>query len=170
MRHALCRKSYIRKPTRQCKLKEKLHFFSERLQKLMDDRNINQSDLAKIAGVSHVSARDWVKGKIPKTEYFHRIADYFKVSMEWLLTGQDTSLGAVPVHEGSKRTARDLRTAMKRIQELEAENRDLKGKIDLARKTLMVLTKSSSRKGPRIGRLDADLSHLEDTDAEKKKA
>jgi transcriptional regulator with XRE-family HTH domain len=70
-------------------LKENLQF-SRRLEKLMDNRKIGPSDLAKEVDVTHVAVGDWLKGTVPKTESFRNLSKFFGVTMEWLLDGETT--------------------------------------------------------------------------------
>ena len=58
--------------------------------KLRKDRNITQEDLAKKLGVSAQAVSKWGNGGAPDVEMLPEIADYFDVSIDYLLTGEDT--------------------------------------------------------------------------------
>lgn len=66
-----------------------LTFFS-RLDKLMTERGIGNSVLARKIGVSHVQVANYRKpeGQMPRADVFYAIAKHFNVSMEWLLSGE----------------------------------------------------------------------------------
>lgn len=63
--------------------------FSVRFSDLCTNSDLPQNALAEILGLSVGAIINYKKGRIPKAEELHRIASYFGVSMEWLLTGQD---------------------------------------------------------------------------------
>ena len=59
---------------------------SDKLKKLLDKKNISQSELAENVGVSHVFICYLVKGyKQPSVALLKRIADYLGVKMEDLI-------------------------------------------------------------------------------------
>lgn len=59
---------------------------SDKLKKLLDKKNISQSELAENVGVSHVFIGYLVKGyKQPSVALLKRIADYLGVKMEDLI-------------------------------------------------------------------------------------
>lgn len=58
----------------------------ERIKLLLSESNIEQKDLAESLNLTQASMSRWVKGtRIPKTEALCAIADYFDVSVDWLL-------------------------------------------------------------------------------------
>jgi transcriptional regulator with XRE-family HTH domain len=70
-------------------LKNKLQF-ADRLRSLRDDRGLNNLDLAKAVGLSHVSIGNFLNGQLPKSEHLLALADLFGVTTDWLL-GRDGS-------------------------------------------------------------------------------
>ncbi len=73
--------------------------FSVRLKQLRKERGLLQKDISQIFNVSMGAVGNWESGnRIPDSETLSRIADYFRVSVDYLL-GRDTpseSAGTVP--------------------------------------------------------------------------
>lgn len=64
--------------------------FSQLLQKF----GVTAYKVSKATGISQSSLSDWKLGKItPKTENMKKIADYFGVSLEYLMTGEEKDGG-----------------------------------------------------------------------------
>ena len=59
--------------------------FYENLQKLCKDRHTSPSAVAAQLGYSNATASKWKKGSIPKRETLLNIAEYFGVTVEYLL-------------------------------------------------------------------------------------
>lgn len=58
----------------------------EKLKELMEQRNVNQNELAEVAGVSQAFICNMLKGyKIPSVQVLVRIAKKFEVSVDELL-------------------------------------------------------------------------------------
>ena len=76
--------------------------FSSRLKALRKSQKITQESLAKIIGVERSSVGKYeANNVIPSIDVLNRIADYFNVSVDYLL-GRETndiyaSIGAMPV-------------------------------------------------------------------------
>lgn len=69
---------------------EKLVNFSGRFKKLMDESGLTQTAAAKIFGVSQGAIFDYREGRSePKSWPLIRMAKYFGVTVEWLMTGED---------------------------------------------------------------------------------
>jgi len=68
--------------------------FYQRLEPLMAERKMSQKDLADIAGVKAPSVFEWKNdGTTPRADTAIKIADYFNVSVKWLVLGEeDTGL------------------------------------------------------------------------------
>jgi len=61
-----------------------------RIRALREEANILQADLAKHLGVSQATLSNWERGEYqPDTETLKRIADYFDVSLDYLLGRSD---------------------------------------------------------------------------------
>lgn len=64
--------------------------FFDRLQKLLDSRNITQKKLAEILDVRQNTISDWkLNGNLPNAETAIKISQYFNVSLDYLLAGGD---------------------------------------------------------------------------------
>lgn len=57
------------------------------LRTLIDQRGLKQSAIAKVAGVSEGSVSGWLSGRaIPRTKPLERIADYYRITMDDLVS------------------------------------------------------------------------------------
>ena len=62
----------------------------ERLQALMESRNLKKAAFAQAIGISQGNLNDWRNGRSsPSVEKLERIADYFGVSTDFLLGRDD---------------------------------------------------------------------------------
>ncbi len=60
--------------------------FIERLNSILQKRNLNQADLSKMTGIRSSSISDWLNGKYePKQDKIAIIADALNVSPVWLI-------------------------------------------------------------------------------------
>ena len=50
----------------------------------MSEKNLNQTDVAKILNVSQGSVSDWLSGAMPRRSKLQKIADYFNVEISVL--------------------------------------------------------------------------------------
>lgn len=58
-------------------------------QKLLDKKGVKNSDVSRATGISNMSLSDWKRGKTtPKLDKMQKIADYFNVSVDYLMTGK----------------------------------------------------------------------------------
>lgn len=65
--------------------------FSKILSKLMDEKRISQSKLASLLNTHRQNVYQWISGKtVPRNEMLLKIADYFKVSIDYLLGKVET--------------------------------------------------------------------------------
>ncbi len=63
----------------------------ERIHHLMKLNNIKQIDVCKKTGLCKNTISNYVNGnRLPDTEALYKLSKLFNVSMEWLLTGNDT--------------------------------------------------------------------------------
>lgn len=60
----------------------------ERIEKLRKSRKISQGNLEKEPGFSNGSISKW-KNSNPTTERLQKLADYFNVSVEYLISGEE---------------------------------------------------------------------------------
>lgn len=66
--------------------------FVNNLKALLKSQGKKQSDLAQFVGVKPNTVSDWInKGNSPKIEHLCRIAEYFSVSLDFLLTGKEAT-------------------------------------------------------------------------------
>ena len=70
-------------------MKEK---FIERLNSILQKRNLSQADLSKMTGIRSSSISDWLNGKYePKQDKISIIAEALNVSPVWLIGYDDTA-------------------------------------------------------------------------------
>lgn len=62
-----------------------MSIFMERLQGLMDERNINDRELKEACQISQNSITNWRKGMKPQAAMVDKLAAYFDVSRDYLL-------------------------------------------------------------------------------------
>jgi len=66
--------------------------FIERLNSILQKRNLSQADLSKMTGIRSSSISDWLNGKYePKQDKIAIIADALNVSPVWLIGYDDTA-------------------------------------------------------------------------------
>lgn len=59
-------------------------------QKLLDEKGLKNADVARETEISNMTLSDWKRGKtVPKLDKMQKIADYFGVSVDYLMTGKD---------------------------------------------------------------------------------
>lgn len=73
--------------------------FHERLRSLMNERDIRQIDLTRAIGAPRQTVSRWLSDMVPRAESVSKIAEYFGVSPQWLLGGDDGS-GSVSIPVG----------------------------------------------------------------------
>lgn len=62
----------------------------QRIKEICDNRNINGVELGKILGLKQSPLTDWKNGKAkPTLEQISVICEYFSISSDYLLTGQE---------------------------------------------------------------------------------
>jgi transcriptional regulator with XRE-family HTH domain len=64
--------------------------YYETFEKLCNEKNIRPSQISRATGIATATFTEWKKGTYtPKTEKLQLIADYFGVSLDFLMTGKD---------------------------------------------------------------------------------
>lgn len=59
--------------------------------RLLEQKGVRVIDVARATGISNSMFTDWKKGRYtPKTDKLEKIADYFGVSVDYLVTGRET--------------------------------------------------------------------------------
>lgn len=90
----------------------------EIFEKLLKERGITAYRVSKDTGISTATLTDWKKGRSsPKSDKLQKIADYFHVSVDYLL-GQNQK--NIPADESSE----DLKKIEKLMNQLTPENRN----------------------------------------------
>lgn len=66
----------------------------EIFEKLLKERGIKTADVVRATGLSSTFFSEWKKGKSksPKPENLQKIADYFGVTVDYLMTGKDSQV------------------------------------------------------------------------------
>lgn len=65
--------------------------FYIKLQELCNNKKITITNLALELGISRSNVTNWKNGSIPKSDKIQKIAEYFNVSTDYLLTGKEAS-------------------------------------------------------------------------------
>ena len=127
----------------------------ERIESLRNSKNISQGKLERELGFSNGSISKW-KNSMPKPERLQKIADYFGVSMEYLMTGETLQELKRPVinTKNEKDIKKDLDNIMEKIstgadgpasydgEELSPESLELfRGELEIALKRLKLINK-----------------------------
>ncbi|WP_213951553.1 helix-turn-helix domain-containing protein [Tepidanaerobacter syntrophicus] len=64
----------------------------ERIKHLREESRITQAELAKEIGVSPGNVGDWERGRAkPGFDALLALSRFFQISVDWLMTGEDTS-------------------------------------------------------------------------------
>ena len=59
---------------------------------LLDEKGLKNADVARATGISNMTLSDWKRGKsTPKQDKLKLIAEYFDVSVDYLLTGKSNN-------------------------------------------------------------------------------
>lgn len=86
----------------------------EIFQQLLDKNNVKAFDVSKATGISTSTLTDWKKGRsVPKQDKMQKIADYFGVTVNYLMTGKEDS-----EKKESPFTARDERDIKKSLDKI----------------------------------------------------
>ena len=82
----------------------------EIFQKLPNEKGVKTSDVARATGISNMTFSDWKRGKcVPKIDKLQKIADYFGVTVEYIMTGKNSET------QLSKRDERDIGKKLEEI-------------------------------------------------------
>lgn len=69
----------------------------EYFKKALDEKNMKVSDFSRLSGIGQSTFSDWKSGRsTPKADKMQRIAECLGVSVEYLLTGKDSSEYVMP--------------------------------------------------------------------------
>lgn len=82
--------------------------------KLLDKKGVRTSDVSKETGITASTFTDWKNGRSnPKLEKLQKIADYFGVTIEYLMTGNEPEKDFDP-----KLTSKDERDIIKKVDDI----------------------------------------------------
>ena len=77
--------------------------------KLCEERNVKPSDVSKATGISTATLTSWKKGKYtPKLEKLQLIADYFGVSVDYMMNGEQSDDDYYYLNEETRKMAQFL--------------------------------------------------------------
>ena len=80
--------------------------------KLRDQQGLKDADVARETGITKSTFSDWKNGRsTPKQDKLQKIADYFGVSVDFLITGKEETAVAQETHV-------DLKAEFNRIKKL----------------------------------------------------
>ena len=84
--------------------------------KLRDSKGVKDSDVVKATGITKSTFSDWKSGRSkPKNDKLQKIADYFGVTIDYLMTGTEDK------KEAPVLTARDERDITKSLDHIMSE-------------------------------------------------
>lgn len=63
--------------------------FSENVEKLLNEQKISQKKLCDNLGINKSAVNHWKGGAMPSVDIGVKVAQFFGVSVEWLVTGRD---------------------------------------------------------------------------------
>ena len=125
--------------------------FSRRLRQLLSQKDINGVKLAEICCVNKSTSYGWINGTgFPKNDKLQIIADYFGVSINFLLGKDDESIGTIENHilpfkvdtlDEAKMFLQNLN--LYSFKDISLESKPDKDIIELARTLHVILTMSS---------------------------
>ncbi len=106
----------------------------ERFMQLLQENNITAYRVSKETGVTQTTLSDWKTGRAtPRTATLRKIADYFKVSLDWL-TGNSECRNIANIQDDSKQLTGIYFKLGKEAQELGLDEEDIENILNLYRK------------------------------------
>lgn len=82
---------------------------------LLKKKGVKAADVSKATGIYPTVFSEWKKGKsTPKTDKLQKIADYFEVTVRYLMTGED----AEQIEFNPQLTAKDEKDISKKVDEI----------------------------------------------------
>ena len=77
------------------KKREAKDMLSYKLRRIIEERNIDQKDIARVAGVTEGAVSQWISGKtIPKIGRLQRVADFLGVPLSYFVDSIDMTIVA----------------------------------------------------------------------------
>lgn len=84
--------------------------------KLRDSKGVKDSDVVKATGITKSTFSDWKSGRSnPKNDKLQKIANYFEVSVDYLMTGETTIKTELSAKD-ERDITKDLNNIMKKLQ------------------------------------------------------
>lgn len=87
--------------------------FWDRLQRLRNAMGLDNAAVAKAAGVAIGTVSNWRQGRTPDTPAVLKLAQFFGVTVEWLLTGREEPEPKVGKSGSRAITSKDLKSSTK---------------------------------------------------------
>lgn len=88
----------------------------EIFQKLLDKHGITAYKVAKETGITTATLTNWKKGRyVPKQDKLQKIADYFGVTVEYLMTGKVQENGSLKL---TLKDERDIKSILESTEQL----------------------------------------------------
>lgn len=85
--------------------------------KLRDSKGLKDSDVVKATGITKSTFSDWKSGRSnPKNDKLQKIANYFEVSIDYLMTGEDSTKTELSSKD-ERDITKDLNNIMKKLQD-----------------------------------------------------
>lgn len=124
--------------------------------KLRDSKGVKDSDVVKATGITKSTFSDWKSGRSkPKNDKLQKIADYFGVTIDYLMTGiEDKKESPVLTARDERDIAKDLNRIMEKLsageegpasydgEELDPEAAELfRDELDIALRRLKIINK-----------------------------
>lgn len=124
--------------------------------KLRDSKGVKDSDVVKATGITKSTFSDWKSGRSkPKNDKLQKIADYFGVTIDYLMTGtEDKKEAPVLTARDERDIAKDLNRIMEKLsageegpasydgEELDPEAAELfRDELNLALRRLKIVNK-----------------------------
>ena len=125
--------------------------------KLRDERKVKDADVVKETGITKSTFSDWKNGRSkPKQEKLQKIADYFGVTVDYLMTGKEEPKETAPelTARDERDIAKDLDNIMRKLssgedgpaaydgQELDPEAAELfRDELEIALRRLKLINK-----------------------------
>lgn len=84
--------------------------------KLRDQRNLKDADVVRNTGITKSTFSDWKNGRsCPKNDKLQKIADFFGVSIEYLMTGKESKTASL-TDKDNRDIKKDLDSIMSKLQ------------------------------------------------------
>lgn len=120
----------------------------EIFEKLLKKNGVTAYKVSKETGVTQSTLSDWKRGRsTPKTDNMKKIADYFGVSIDYLMTGKDSTPEETPIDldYAKNETERKLLVLCRKANDVSEEERE--DIINLFENTIDLYLKAKGIKG-----------------------